>query len=126
MENELEHSKLPEKAKAIFLDGSSEIYYSFINVWEVALKRSLHPENIPYTAEQFDLLCRASGYIPLATAIRHAIIMESLVYDRQAAPQEHSDPFDQLLLAQAKAENMLFITHDHLIPYYHETCTIIV
>ena len=124
MENDLEHSALPEKARDILLDADSEIFYSFVNVWEVALKRVRHPELIPYTAEQFEALCRASGFLPLRTSFRHAFEMESLRYDREAAPREHNDPFDRLLLAQAKSEKMLFMTHDRLIPFYHEDCVV--
>ena len=124
MENDLEHSALPEKARNILLDADSEIYYSFVNVWEVALKRARHPDKIPYTAEQFEALCRASGFLPLNTTFQHAFTMESLRYDRDSAPQDHNDPFDRLLLAQAKSEKMLFMTHDRLIPFYHESCIV--
>ena len=48
MENDLDQSRLPEQAKQIFLNPDSEIYYSFVNVWEVALKRVRHPEKIPF------------------------------------------------------------------------------
>ena len=44
MENDLEQSKLPEKAKLILLDADSEIYFSFVNGSEVALKHIRHPE----------------------------------------------------------------------------------
>ena len=124
MENDLEQSKLPEKAKLILLDADSEIYFSFVNVWEVALKHIRHPEKIPYSAHQFEELCRASGFIPLAVDFKHAIMMEALNYDRASAPQDHNDPFDRLLLAQAKAENIMFMTHDHLIPFYNENCVV--
>ena len=124
MENDLEQSRLPERARMILLDAGSEIYYSFVHVWEVALKHIRHPDKIPYTARQFEQLCRASGFVPLATDFKHAIEMESLHYDRESAPQDHNDPFDRLLLAQAKSENMLLITHDHLIPYYNESCMV--
>ena len=66
-----------------------------------------------FTAWQFERLCRESAYVPLATDFKHAITMETLNYDRESAPQDHNDPFDRLLLAQAKSENMLFLTHDH-------------
>lgn len=126
MESDLEESRLPEKAKEILLNVQSEIYYSFVKVWEVALKHARHPELISYTAQQFEHLCRVSGFVPLVTEFKHAYMMESLRYDRESAPQVHNDPFDRLLLAQAKSENMLFITHDHLIPFYHECCVVAV
>ena len=126
MEDDVEHSKLPERAKQIFLDPESEIFYSFVNVWEVALKHTRHPEIIPYGAWQFEQFCRASGFVPLATDFKHAIEMETLNFNREAAPQDHNDPFDRLLLAQAKSEKMLFLTHDHLIPFYNESCVVLV
>ncbi len=36
------------------------------------------------------------------------------------------DPFDRILISQAKAENMMFITHDSLLPWYREECIIAV
>lgn len=38
----------------------------------------------------------------------------------------HKDPFDRILISQAKAENMMFITHDSLLPWYREECIIAV
>ena len=40
--------------------------------------------------------------------------------------KEHNDPFDRLLLAQAKVENLSFLTHDELISGYEEKCVIAV
>ena len=37
---------------------------------------------------------------------------------------EHHDPFDRLLISQAKADGLTFITHDSLIPFYNETCVV--
>lgn len=37
---------------------------------------------------------------------------------------KHNDPFDRMLLAQAKYEGLKLITHDSLIPYYGESCVI--
>ncbi len=35
-------------------------------------------------------------------------------------------PFDRMLTAQAKAEGMLFVTHDALLTDYHEECIVAV
>lgn len=42
-----------------------------------------------------------------------------IYYSPKGAPP-HKDPFDRILLAQAKSEGMKFMTHDTLIPYYNE------
>ena len=33
---------------------------------------------------------------------------------------QHNDPFDRILICQAKAENMTFLTHDSLLSDYNE------
>ncbi len=38
----------------------------------------------------------------------------------------HKDPFDCILISQATVENMMFITHDSLLPWYREECIIAV
>ena len=124
MENNIDNTKMPTKAKEIMLDENSMIFYSFVNVWEVALRRVNHPEKIPYTAEEFDRLCRKSEFSLLDTKVIHALEMDNLHYDIDNAKVEHKDPFDRLLLAQAKYENMKFLTHDHLIPFYSEECIV--
>ncbi len=64
-----------------------------------------------------------AGYLLLETHPKHAFMVETLRHAKNA-PREHRDPFDRLLLAQAKSENMLFLTHDELIPYYNESCIV--
>ena len=70
--------------------------------------------------------CDASGYFPFDTTFEHAYALKSLYYDSKAAPEKHNDPFDRLLLAQAKVEGMKFMTHDHLILFYNEPCVVLV
>ena len=47
-------------------------------------------------------------------------MVESLHRNENAPP--HKDPFDRLLIAQAKNEDMTFVTHDALLPGYRELC----
>ena len=51
------------------------------------------------------------------------ILLDTLYYSPKA-PQTHKDPFDRILICQAKAESMLLMTHDSLIPYYNEPCVL--
>ncbi|MCM1183206.1 MAG: type II toxin-antitoxin system VapC family toxin [Roseburia sp.] len=115
--------KLSAKAREILLNKDNSIYYSFANVWEVAIKHALHKSSMTFSAQGFEKLCGLAGYIPLETSFRHAYMVETLKY-ADSAPREHRDPFDRLLLAQAKAENMYFLTHDELIPFYDESCIV--
>ena len=113
---------LSERARGLILDPENAVYYSAVSVWEVLLKRARHPENIPFTEADFSEACRAAGYIPLGLADKHILAVQTL--SRQEGAKEHNDPFDRLLLAQAKVENLVFLTHDALIPGYGERCVI--
>ena len=113
---------LSEKARALILDPDNTIYYSTVSVWEVLLKHQRHPENIPFDEAAFSEGCREAGFVPLGLADKHILAMHSL--QRPENAPAHSDPFDRLLLAQAKVENLSFLTHDKRMPGYEEKCVI--
>jgi len=50
----------------------------------------------------------------------HVFTMKEL--KREKNTPQHKDPFDRMLICQADAENMVFITHDSLIPGYNKSC----
>ena len=92
----LDSEELPDEARAMILDEDNEIYYSAASVWEITIKHMAHPETFLYSGKYLAEGCSAT-YPP------------------------HKDPFDRILLAQAKSEGMKFMTHDGLIPYYNES-----
>lgn len=51
-------------------------------------------------------------------------VLDSLRHEIGAP--NHNDPFNRIMVAQAKAEDMLFLTHDSPIPYYNESCIVVV
>jgi PIN domain nuclease of toxin-antitoxin system len=54
------------------------------------------------------------GYTELPVTAEHALMVETL-------PLLHKDPFDRLLLAQARAEGMLLLTVDAAVIQYQES-----
>ena len=115
-------SALSQKARELILDPDNTIYYSTVSVWEVLLKHARRPDNIPFTETDFSEGCKEAGFVPLGLADKHILAVHTL--SRPDTVKEHNDPFDQLLLAQAKVENLSFLTHDELIPGYGEKCII--
>ena len=113
---------LSEKARELILDPDNTIYYSAVSVWEVLLKHARRPENIPFSEKDFSEGCKEAGFLPLHLAEKHILAVSTLA--RPAGCREHNDPFDRLLLAQAKTENLSLLTHDALIPDYDERCVI--
>lgn len=113
---------LSEKTRELILDADNTIYYSTVSVWEVLLKHARRPDSIPFDEKDFSEACREAGFVPLALADKHILAVHTL--SRPDGAKAHNDPFDRLLLAQAKVENLSFLTHDELIPDYAEKCVI--
>ena len=117
-------SRLSNKARDIILNPENTIFYSVISTWEVLLKHSHDPQNMIISVKQFLTGCQMSGFLPVNLSDRHIEKAESLTMTDNAP--EHNDPFDKLILAQAKTENFLLLTHDKKMGYYEEACVILV
>ena len=115
-------TRLSDAARKILLSDDNEIYYSAASVWELTVKHGIHPEHLPFSGTMFARYCREAGYIPLPVEKKHVFALETL--RRPDDAPRHKDPFDRILIAQAKAENLFLLTHDALIPYYNEPCII--
>lgn len=110
--------QLSQMAREILEDADNEIYYSTASVWETTIKHILRPNNVLVSGRRLEEGCEKDGYICLPILNQHAVGIETLKLADHAP--RHNDPFDRLLLAQAKVEGMKFLTHDSLIPYYNE------
>ena len=116
----LDSPKLSQKARDLIVDPDNTIYYSVVSVWEVLLKHTEHPDNMDLTAKVFSESCKDAGFVPLELRDKHVIAVSAF----PPIVEGHKDPFDRLLLAQAKTENMSLLTNDGKLPLYHEKCVI--
>ena len=115
---------LSAAAKNVILNGANEIFVSDISAWEVAVKRVAKPDAMPFGAREFMEACIESGYRWLPVTHDAIVAYEDLDYD--AVGNAHRDPFDRLLIAQAKTSSMLFLTHDSILQLYGEPLVSIV
>ena len=116
--------RLSGKARELILDTGNNIYVSAVSTLEVNNKRKSRSNNLEFTTAEFIESCDAAGYIPLPLQSRHFLAENTLRWSGEGA--EHKDPYDRLLLAQAKAENYHLMTHDKMIPLFQEKCVIAV
>lgn len=84
------------------------VFVSVATAWETAIKVSLGRLELPATIETGVL---ASGFEKLLITFSHA-------EHAAALPLHHKDPFDRMLVAQAKAEGLTLVTHDRLLEPY--------
>ena len=103
-------------AQAIELLDAAEnlLEVSVVSIWEVAVKHAL-PGNgrqvMPVSGKTFLRDVRAVGIEPLSITAEHAAEVDRL-------PLVHRDPFDRLLVAQARSESMHLLTHDKALAAY--------
>ena len=120
----LNDRRLPQKAKDLIRSSDNNTYCSIVSAWEVAIKHSLKAAEIPFSDEKFCEYARRFDGGLLALDERHIALLKTL----RLAPgaKEHRDPFDRMLICQAKAEGMRLLTHDALLTGYGEPCVFLV
>ena len=114
----LNDPKLPKLARDIILNRENEIFYITASVCEITIKHMLHPDKLRISGSLLERGCEENGYLVLPVLNKHVSALETLKRPKDAP--KHNDPFDRIMVAQAKAEGIMFLTHDSLIPYYDE------
>jgi PIN domain nuclease of toxin-antitoxin system len=100
--------RLGEQARQHLLDDSNPVLISAAVAWEIAIKRSLGKLVVPENALRALL---EAGARPLPVSIEHAEEVERL-------PLHHRDPFDRMLVAQARTEGAALVTRDSALQAY--------
>ena len=112
--------RLSSKARKLLLDPDNNIYISAVSTLEVNNKRKSKSNNLEFTTEQFIESCDEAGYIQLPLHSKHFPAENNLSW--KGPGEEHKDPYDRLLIAQAKTENFRLMTHDSKITLFDERC----
>lgn len=85
-----------------------EIYLSSASVWEIGIKRAMGKLDVP--DDLFEIAVDA-GCRPLPISWTHAAAAAAL-------PLHHSDPFDRMLIAQARCERLRLASSDTKLGAY--------
>lgn len=98
--------KLSVQQRDLFLDEANEVHMSVASLWEMLIQAGLGKLPLPEPAIEY--LVRQMDQIRiLLLPIRIAHLAEL-----QKLPPLHRDPFDRMLVAQAKAEKMRMLSVD--------------
>ncbi len=117
-------SLLESSVADMISDPENIICYSAASIWEVVIKNSIKPGQMGIDSDMLVKLCDAAQYRQLPIIREHALGIPSLQWD--GAPFTHKDPFDRLLIAQARIEGMRLVTHDRKLSFYREPCVFLV
>ena len=104
--------RIGEAARQLLEDRSNELLLSAASSWEIAIKYRLGKLSLPCPPDQFipSRLTR-DGVIPLGVEHHHATGVAAL-------PEHHRDPFDRLLISQARLERLSLFTADRILLAY--------
>ena len=100
---------LPEAARDAIASPDNDVYVSYVSAWEIAIKRQLG--KIEFPLEDFEDILATNQFEPLPIRLEHLLALGDL-------PMHHRDPFDRLLIAQAKNGNLTLISRDRNMRAY--------
>ena len=105
----LDSPALPARFAVAIAAPDAELFVSAATVWEIAIKRGLGKLSVP--DDLFDHALDA-GCVALPVTWAHALAVERL-------PALHADPFDRLLIAQARIERLTLVSADRVFGSYN-------
>ena len=114
--------RLSVKARNLLLDPDNTIYFSSVSTLEVNNKTKSKKNNLEFNTQEFVENCVMAGFNELPLLSKHFFGESSLKWGGEG--EAHKDPYDRLLLSQAKSENYRFMTHDEMIQHFDEKCII--
>jgi PIN domain nuclease of toxin-antitoxin system len=89
-------------ARRAIEDGENDVFVSPASPWEVAIKRAAG--KLEATGDLADEI-EAAAFVALPITTEHAILAGTL-------PPHHRDPFDRMLIAQARIEGLIIVSRD--------------
>ncbi|MGK2928491.1 MAG: type II toxin-antitoxin system VapC family toxin [Acidimicrobiales bacterium] len=100
--------RLSERAGAAISDPGHDVYLSSASGWEIAIKRSRGRLRFPDVDRHMINTLRLTE---LPVTLRHASEIGTL-------PDHHRDPFDRMLIAQARSDGLTIVSRDHTFAAY--------
>ena len=100
--------KLSKKAESTLSDRQNQIFVSSVSFWEIGIKARIGRIRIP---NNFIKLLEYESINVLPILAQDGLAVADL-------PVHHTDPFDRMLIIQAKHNDLTLITRDkHIIKY---------
>ena len=108
--------EIPPHIEKLINNPNNGIYYSSVSLWEIDIKHNKHPKAMPYSSTDiFSILWYDTDFIMLTLKAEYINLLSSI-----SGKDIHNDPFDHMLLATAKEEEMTFVTTDRVLKEYED------
>ena len=101
-------TRLTDTARELIAAPDNMIFVSAASAWEISIKQTLG--KLTFEGE-LETVVKKEGFTMLPISFRHAA-------ETQFLPHIHHDPFDRMLVAQARVEILHILTADRRILKY--------
>jgi PIN domain nuclease of toxin-antitoxin system len=108
-----EPQRLSAKARALLLDPSNQLVFSSASLWEITIKNGLERSDFNIDSRRLWRMLLVNGYREISVTSEHTVAVNDL-------PPLHKDPFDRILVAQARIEGLTLLTADKMVAKYGE------
>lgn len=102
---------LPRTAADLLRSEENDVYFSVASIWEISIKFALRRPHFVVDPRTLRRGLLGIGFNELQITSEHVIAVSQL-------PNIHRDPFDRLLVAQAKVEGLTLMTTDKKVAQY--------
>lgn len=106
-----EPERLSAGTRTLLLDPANQLVFSSASLWEVSIKNGLERSDFNVDPRRLWRLLLVNGYRELPIASEHTVAAGDL-------PPLHKDPFDRILVAQARVEGLTLLTADKAVAKY--------
>ncbi|HEY2658139.1 MAG TPA: type II toxin-antitoxin system VapC family toxin [Caulobacteraceae bacterium] len=103
--------RLSPAAETLIADLDNPLYFSAASIWEVAIKGGIGREDFRADPHLLRRGLLDNGYMEIPITSEHAAAVGHL-------PPLHKDPFDRMLVAQARVEGITLLTSDEKVAAY--------
>jgi PIN domain nuclease of toxin-antitoxin system len=104
--------RLSARARKLLVAGSTELHLSVVVAWEIGIKLARERLTLPEPLDDY-MTSRADRAGMALLSIDLAHVLEAVTL-----PPHHADPFDRMLVAQARTERLALMTADPWIARY--------
>jgi PIN domain nuclease of toxin-antitoxin system len=102
---------MPTGARTLIANRDNILIFSVASLWEIAIKSGLNRKDFEVNARALRRGLIDGGFQELPILSEHAVAVDDL-------PPIHKDPFDRMLISQARVEGITLLTNDKVLGKY--------
>lgn len=107
----IDPAQVSPRVTEIVQDRRNDVFWSMASAMEIAIKTSLGKLDVGEPLDRFFPNLRRAGFLPLEVNDDHCVELSRL-------PWHHRDPFDRLLVAQARVQGIPILSIDEKLRAY--------